>query len=132
MRGETSTLHDSISRRVQANLAGGSSYMIPDRHVAEQRTERRPVVALAGQPASARLARATALTHLRYLRRNHRGLQRRRQPLRLVQPQPELDQADVRPALDARDLCLRHHPGPHFRHQLHVPYQLRHPHTLIL
>jgi len=102
----------------------------PHWHVAEQGAERRPVVPLGGQPAPARLARARALAYGGYLRRDHLGLQRRREPLRLVQPQPEIGQADVLVALDAGKLRFGDNARMPLRNQLHPPLQLRHPPAL--
>jgi hypothetical protein len=98
----------------------------PHRHVAERGAEPGPAVAFAGQPAPARLARATALARHGHLRRHELGLQRRREPLRLGEPQPELGQAGLPVAPDAGDLGLGRHAGSPLRDQLHPPHQLRH------
>jgi len=101
----------------------------PHRHIAEQGAEPRPVVPLGGQPASTRLACARALAQGGHLRRHHLGLQRRREPLRLVQPQPKLGQANVRVALNAGELRLGGHARLPFRHQLYPPHQLHYQPT---
>src|SRR4051812_15776627 len=98
----------------------------PHRHVTEQGAEPGPVVAFAGQPAPARLAPATALARHGHLRRHDLSLQRRREPLRLGEPQPELGQAGLLVALDAGDLGLGRHARSPLRDQLHPPHQLRH------
>jgi len=96
------------------------------RHVAEQGTKPRPIVALAGQHAPARDPRATALTHHSHLRRHDLSLECCRELLRLVEPKPKLGQAGLLIALDARNFGFRRHPRPQLRNQLHPPYQ--HPH----
>src|SRR3954471_11955642 len=83
----------------------------PDRHVAEQGAERRTVVAFAGQRTSTGDAPATMRAHGGHLRRDHLGLERRRELLRLVEPQPEAGEASLLAALETRDLCLRGHAG---------------------
>jgi len=103
----------------------------PDRHVAEQGAKPRPTMALAGQHATARDARATALTHHSHLGRHDLSLQRCRELLRLGEPKPKLGQAGLLVALDAGDLGFRHHPRPKLRNQLHPPHQLRHQPTLV-
>jgi hypothetical protein len=88
-------------------------------------------MALAGQRSPAGLARPTALARGGDLCRHEPGLQRRREPFRLVQLQPELGQAGLRVALDAGELGLGDHAGLEFRDQLHSPHQLRHRLPLI-
>jgi len=102
----------------------------PHRHVAEQGAERRPIVTLGGQPAPARLARARTLAHSGHLCRDHLGLQRRREPLHLVEPQPEIGHADVLVALDAGQLPFGDNAWMPLRNQFHPPLQLRHPPAL--
>ena len=84
-----------------------------------------------GQHASANLARAATLPHHGHLRRDHLGLKRRCELLRLREPEPELGQAGMLIALEAGDLHLRRQAGFQFRHQLHPPHQLWHRLTLV-
>src|SRR5271157_2007971 len=108
-------------------LAGtGEQAPNPYRHVAEQGAERRAVMTLAGQHASASLARATTLAHHGHLRRDHLRLKRGCELLRLREPEPELGYASLFIALEACDLHLRRQARLQFRHQLHSPNQLRH------
>jgi hypothetical protein len=102
----------------------------PDRHVAEQGAERRGVIALAGQRTFTRRTAALPLAYDGQLPRNHLGLERRRELLGFVEPQPEVGQARLLATLNARDLGLGRHAGLQLRHQLHTPYQLRHQPTL--
>ena len=97
-----------------------------NQRLAEQGAERRPVVPLGGLPAPARRARARALAQGGHLRRHDLGLQRRRQPLRLGEPQPELGHADALVAPDAGELRLGAHAGSQLSYQFHPPHQLRH------
>ncbi len=103
----------------------------PDRHVAEQGAKPRPIMALAGQHAPARDARATALTHHSHLRRHDLSLECCRELLCLGEPEPKLGQAGLLVALDAGNLGFRRHPRPQLRNQLHPPHQLRHQPTLV-
>jgi len=70
------------------------------------------------------------LAHDGQLGRNHLGLERRRELLRLVEPQPEVGQACLRATFNARDLGFGRHAGLQLRYQLHTPHQLRHQPTL--
>src|SRR5271166_5274000 len=89
-------------------LAGtGEQAPNPYRHVAEQGAERRGVMTLTGQNASASLARATTLANDGYLRRDHLRLERGCELLGLRKPEPEVGQAGLLIALEARDLHLR-------------------------
>ena len=125
-------LENGAALRPGRTLAGaGEPPADPDRHVTEQGAERRPVMAFADQHLPAGLARATALTESGDLRRHELGLQRRREPLRLVQPQPELGHSGLRVTLNLGELGLRDHARREFRDQLHPPHQLRHQPTLI-
>jgi hypothetical protein len=63
---------------------------------------------LTGQNASANLARATTLANDGYLRRDHLRLERGCELLGLRKPKPEVGQASLLIALEARDLHLRH------------------------
>jgi len=83
----------------------------PDRHRAEQRAEGRPVVALAGQRSVASRASAAPLARGGHLRRHDLRLQRRGEPLRLLQPEPELGEAGLLFAFDPGDLGLGRHVG---------------------
>ena len=113
-------------------LAGtGQQAPNPDRHVAEQGAKRRAVMALAGQHASANLARAATLPHHGHLRRDHLGLKYGCELLDLREPEPEVGQAGLLIALEAGDLHLRRQAGFQFRHQLHPPHQLWHRLTLV-
>jgi hypothetical protein len=76
----------------------------PDRHIAEQRAKRRGVMALAGQHPPTAGAPAAALARRGHLRRHDLGLERRREPLRLVKPETEVSQAGLLAALDPGDL----------------------------
>jgi hypothetical protein len=118
-------------RPARAPAGADEQALHPYRHLAEQGAERRPVVALARQLAPARLAHTRALAQGGHLHRYHLGLQRRRQPLRLLQPQPELGHADLRLALDAREFRLGDDAGMLLRHQHHPPLQLRQRPTLV-
>ena len=103
-----------------------------DRHVAEQGAERRPVVALGGEPVPAPFASSRMGTQGRHLRRHDRSLQQLRDPLGLVQMQPELSQADLLITLDAGELgLLDDHASLTLGYQLHPPPQLRHWLTLV-
>src|SRR4051794_30664941 len=83
-------------------------------------------MALAGQQLATSRAPATALAHRGHLCRHDLGLQRRGEPLYLLQPEPEASQAGRLATLDPGNLGLRRHPGLQLRHQLHPPHQLRH------
>ncbi len=61
---------------------------------------------------------------------DHFGLQRRRELLRLIEPQPEISQADVLVALNAGQLRFGDNARMPLRNQLHPPLQLRHPPAL--
>jgi hypothetical protein len=98
----------------------------PHRHVAEQGAEPRPAVSLARQPAPARRARARALAQSGHLCRHDLGPQRRREPLRRGETEPELGQGGLLVTLDAGELGLGGHARVPLRHQLHPPHQLRH------
>src|SRR4051812_43048235 len=87
-------------------------------------------MALAGQRTPTGNAPAPPLAHDGQLRRNHLGLERRRELLGLVEPQTEVGQASLLAMLNARDLGLGRHAGLQLRDQLHTPYQLRHQPTL--
>ena len=115
--------------RTRAEIEGGEALRLaravagadeqpsdPDRHVAEQGAERRTVVALAGQRTSTGRAPTASLAHDGQLPRNHLGLERRRELLGLVEPQPEVGQASLLATLETRDLCLRGHAGLQLRH----------------
>ena len=56
--------------------------------------------------------------------RHELSLQRRREPLRLVQPQPEIGHTGLHVALNAGELGLGDHAWLKFRDQLHLPHQL--------
>jgi hypothetical protein len=86
-------------------------------------------MALAGQNASARDARATALTHRGHLGRHDRSLECCRELLRLGKAEPKLGQAGLLIALNLGNFGFRHHPRPQLRNQLHPPHQLRHQPT---
>ncbi len=87
-------------------------------------------MALAGQHAPARDARATALTHHSHLGRHNLSPQCCRELLRLGEPKPKLGQAGLLIALNLGNFGFRHHPRPQLRNQLHPPHQLRHQPTL--
>jgi hypothetical protein len=70
------------------------------------------------------------LAHGGHLRQDHLGLERRRELLGLVEPEPEVGQAGVLAAFNASNLGLGRHAGPQLCHQLHPPHQFRHPPTL--
>ncbi len=112
----------------RARIMAGTDQQAPDldRHRAEQRTEGRPGVALAGRHLPAGRAPPAALAHGRHLCRHDLGLERRREPLRLVEPEPEVGQAGLLVALDPCDLGLGRHAGLRLRDQLDPPHQLRH------
>jgi hypothetical protein len=98
----------------------------PDRHRAEQGAERRAVMPLAGQRPPTGGAAAATLAHDRHLGRHHPGLDCGGELLGLLEPEPELRQAGLLVALEARDLGFRRHAGLQLRHQPHPPHQLRH------
>jgi hypothetical protein len=123
--------HGAALHRGRTPAGAGEPPSHSHRHVAEQGTERRPVVTLADQHAPAGLTRATALTKSGDLCRHELSLQRRREPFRLVQPQPEFGQAGLRVTLDAGELGLGDYAGLELRDQPHPPHQLRHQPTLI-
>ena len=123
--------HSAALRPVLTPARANEQASHPDWNVAKQGAERRPVVALGGQPAPARRARARALAHRGHLRRDHLGLQRRREPLCPIEPQPEIGQTDVPVALDAGQLRLRDDARMPLRDQLHPPLQLRHSPVLV-
>ncbi len=87
-------------------------------------------MALAGQHAPARDARATALAQHGHLGRHDLSLECCRELLRLGEPEPKLGQAGLIVALKAGNLGFRRHPRPQLRNQLHPPHQLRHQPTL--
>src|SRR5271166_5817698 len=89
------------------------------------------VMTLAGQNTSASLARVATFAHNGHLRRDHLGLKRRCELLRLREPEPEVGQAGLLIALEAGDLHLRRQARLQFRNQLHSPNQLRHQLTLV-
>ena len=88
-------------------------------------------MALADQHVPAGLAGTTALPKSGDLPRHESGLQRRREPFRLGEAEPELGQAGLLITHDAGDLGLADHAGLEFRDQPHPPHQVRHPPTLI-
>jgi hypothetical protein len=67
---------------------------------------------LAGQDAATRHARAATLAQHGHLRRDHLSLERRCELLCLGKPEPEVGQARLFIALEARDLHLRHQARP--------------------
>ena len=85
-------------------------------------------MALAGQRTSTRRAPATPLAYDGQLRRNHLGLERRRELLGLVEPQPEVGQARLLATLNARDLGIaiadREHQIPTHGPQDHLGREL--------
>jgi len=118
--------HREALRLTRALTRADEQTADPDRHVAEQGAKPRPIMALAGQHAPARNARATALTHHSHLGRHDLSLQCCRELFRLGEPEPKLGQAGLLIALDAGKLGCCRHPRPQLRNQLHPPYQLRH------
>ncbi len=125
--GTTAEVQGGEAPRLARAMAGADQQPPdPDRHRAEQRAEGRPVMALAGQPSPAGRAPATTLARHGHLRRHDLGLQRRREPLRLLQPEPELGETGLLFAFDPGDLGLGRHARPQLRDQLHPPHQLRH------
>jgi hypothetical protein len=120
-------IEDCEARRPIRALAGaGQQPPNPDRHRAEQRAEGRPVVPLAGQQSVTSRTPAAPLARGGHLRRYDLGLQRRGEPLHLLEPEAKVGQSDLLATLNAGDLCLGHHPGLQLRDQLHPPHQLRH------
>lgn len=90
------------------SLAGtGGQPPDPNRHVAEQRAERRVVMALAGQDSSTGLAPAATLAKDGYLRRGHRRLERGCELLRLRETEPKIGQAELFTAFETSELHLR-------------------------
>jgi len=67
-------------------------------------------MALAGQHAPARDARAAAFTHHSHLGRHDLSLECCRELLRLGEPKPKLGQASLLIALDTGHFGFRHHP----------------------
>jgi hypothetical protein len=69
-------------------------------------------MALADQPSSTGHAPATTLARHGHLRRHDLSLERRRELLRLIEPEPEFSQADRLAALNTSNLGLGRHAGP--------------------
>jgi hypothetical protein len=81
-------------------------------------------------PADTGGAPATPLAHHGHLGRNYLGLERRRELLCLIEPEPEVGQASLLATLNASNLGLGRHAGPQLCNQLHPPHQFRHQPTL--
>ena len=67
----------------------------------------------------------------RHLHRDDLRLDRGHELFRLGKTKPEVGQACLLIAFEARDLHLRRLPGLKLRHQLDPPHQLRHQLTLV-
>ena len=63
-------------------------------------------------PSSTGPAPATTLARHGHLRRHDLSLERRRELLRLIEPEPEFSQADRLAALNTSNLGLGRHAGP--------------------